>query len=190
MLPSVQLKNTQAFQNLASHFEDTKDLQIKDLFSKDQQRFSSFSILWNDILFDYSKNRITKETFDLLFDLANEVKLQEAIEKMFAGDKINATEGRAVLHKKRPTEIGLNYEELAKTTEHYVSSDIKFLCDEASRKALKDNLRITKSILLETIRKNKPSISKTELDSYLIIKAKMDGENNNNNDRPRIGFRT
>lgn len=60
MLPSVQLKNTQAFQNLASHFEDTKDVQIKDLFSKDPQRFSNFSILWNDILFDYSKNRITK----------------------------------------------------------------------------------------------------------------------------------
>lgn len=92
--------------------------------------------------------------------------------------------------KKRPTEIGLNYEELAEATENYVSSDIKFLCDEASRKALKGNLRITKSIVLETIRKNKPSISKTELDSYLIIKAKMDGENNNNNDRPRIGFRT
>lgn len=91
--------------------------------------------------------------------------------------------------KKRPTEIGLNYEELGKATENYVSSDIKFLCDEASRKALKENLRITKNIVLETIKNNKPSISKTELDSYLVIKAKMDGENNNN-DRPRIGFRT
>ena len=92
--------------------------------------------------------------------------------------------------KKRPTEIGLNYEELAKATENYVSSDIKFLCDEASRKALKDNLRITKSIVLETIRSNKPSISLQELNSYLVIKAKMEGENNNTNDRPSIGFRT
>lgn len=92
--------------------------------------------------------------------------------------------------KKRPTEIGLNYEELGKATENYVSSDIKFLCDEASRKALKQDTRITKNIVLETIKNNKPSISKTELDSYLVIKAKMDGENNNNNDRPRIGFRT
>ncbi|MBE2188473.1 MAG: AAA family ATPase [Candidatus Kapabacteria bacterium] len=92
--------------------------------------------------------------------------------------------------KKRPTEIGLNYNELAKATENYVSSDIKFLCDEASRKALKQDTRITKNIVLETIKSNKPSISKTELDSYLVIKAKMDGENNNNNDRPRIGFRT
>ena len=88
--------------------------------------------------------------------------------------------------KKRPTEIGLNYEELAKATENYVSSDIKFLCDEASRKALKDNLRITKSIVLETIRNNKPSISLQDLNSYLVIKAKMEGKNNNNNDRSRI----
>src|SRR5690606_11282045 len=53
--------------------------------------------------------------------------------------------------KKRPTEIALNYEALAQATENYVSSDIKFLCDEASRIALKANTRITKSILLETI---------------------------------------
>lgn len=92
--------------------------------------------------------------------------------------------------KKRPSEIGLNYEELAKATENYVSSDIKFLCDEASRKALKQDTRITKPIVLETIKSNKPSISKTELDSYLVIKAKMEGENNNSNQRPRIGFRT
>ncbi|SFN07740.1 transitional endoplasmic reticulum ATPase [Algoriella xinjiangensis] len=90
--------------------------------------------------------------------------------------------------KKRPTEIGLNYEELAKATENYVSSDIKFLCDEASRKALKDNLRITKTIVLETIRSNKPSISLQELNSYLIVKAKMEGKNNNNIDKPKIGF--
>ncbi|NRT14800.1 transitional endoplasmic reticulum ATPase [Flavobacterium sp. 28A] len=92
--------------------------------------------------------------------------------------------------KKRPTEIGLNYEELAMATENYVSSDIKFLCDEASRKALKDSLRITKSIVLETIRSNKPSISLQELNSYLVIKAKMEGENNNTNDKSSIGFRT
>lgn len=92
--------------------------------------------------------------------------------------------------KKRPTEIGLNYEELAKATENYVSSDIKFLCDEASRKALKENTRITKIVVLETIRNNKPSISLRELNSYLVIKAKMEGESNNTNDRPSIGFRT
>ncbi|EKT4520361.1 AAA family ATPase [Flavobacterium psychrophilum] len=91
--------------------------------------------------------------------------------------------------KKRPTEIGLNYEELAKATENYVSSDIKFLCDEASRKALKDNSRITKIIVLETIRNNNPSVSLQELNSYLSIKAKMEGESINNNDRTSIGFK-
>lgn len=89
--------------------------------------------------------------------------------------------------KKRPTEIGLNYEELAKATENYVSSDIKFLCDEASRKALKEKTRITKEILLDTIRSNNPSISKQELDSYLSIKEKMSGNNINDN-KPKIGF--
>ena len=49
---------------------------------------------------------------------------------------------------------------------------------------------ITKSIVLETVKNNKPSVSLQELNSYLAIKAKMEGENNNNNDRPRIGFRT
>ncbi len=90
--------------------------------------------------------------------------------------------------KKRPTEIGLNYEKLAKATENYVSSDIKFLCDEASRKALKANVRITKSIILETIRSNKPSISEKELNVYLEIKAKMEGVNISK-ERPRIGFK-
>ena len=90
--------------------------------------------------------------------------------------------------KKRPTEIGLDYEALAKATANYVSSDIKFLCDEASRKALKENARITKTIVLETIKNNKPSISEKELNSYLAIKAKMDGENKGNNDRPKIGY--
>ena len=92
--------------------------------------------------------------------------------------------------KKRPTEIGLNYEELAKATENYVSSDIKFLCDEASRKALKDNLRITKAIVLETIRNNKPSISLDELNSYLVIKSKMEGKHIEHKvDRQKIGFK-
>lgn len=90
--------------------------------------------------------------------------------------------------KKRPAEIGLNYEELANATENYVSSDIKFLCDEASRKALKENSRITKAIVLEAIRNNKPSISLQELNSYIAIRAKMQGDSNNNA-RPNIGFR-
>jgi transitional endoplasmic reticulum ATPase len=91
--------------------------------------------------------------------------------------------------EKRPREVGLNYSELAKATENYVSSDIKFLCDEASRKALKLKSRISKEILLETINNNKPSIKLDELHSYIAIRAKMEGLSENNNDRPRIGFK-
>ncbi|MFY8189149.1 MAG: AAA family ATPase [Flavobacterium sp.] len=91
--------------------------------------------------------------------------------------------------KKRPTEIGLNYDELSKLTENYVSSDIKFLSDEASRKALHANSRISNEILFATIQANKPSISITELNSYLEIKAKMEGITiQKNNNRSNIGF--
>ena len=89
---------------------------------------------------------------------------------------------------KRPREIGLDYEELAKATENYVSSDIKFLSDEASRKALKMKSRITKEILLETINSNRPSISLIELKSYESIRSKMEGISENINNRPSIGF--
>lgn len=91
--------------------------------------------------------------------------------------------------KKRPVEIGLGYDELSKATENYVSSDIKFLCDEASRKALKDSVRITKAIVLETIKNNKPSVSLQELNNYLVIKAKIEGESSNTAS-PRIGFKS
>jgi len=91
--------------------------------------------------------------------------------------------------EERPREVGLDYSELAEATDNYVSSDIKFLSDEASRKALKLNVRISKEILLETIKNNKPSISLSELNNYITIKAKMEGTINNTNDRPRIGFK-
>lgn len=87
--------------------------------------------------------------------------------------------------KKRPVEIGLDYVELAKATENYVSSDIKFLCDEASRMALRENSRITKEIILDTIRSNRPSISEQELKKYLSIR---EGINQNNTNKPKIGF--
>ena len=91
--------------------------------------------------------------------------------------------------EKRPREIGLDYSELAKKTENYVSSDIKFLCDEDSRTALKLKSRISKEILIETIKNNKPSISLKELNSYISIKAQMEGLADNTNERPRICFK-
>jgi len=90
---------------------------------------------------------------------------------------------------KRPREIGLDYAALSKATENYVSSDIKFLCDEASRSALKIKARISKEILFKTIKSNRPSISLKELNSYIAIKAKMEGLAENTNERPTIGFK-
>jgi transitional endoplasmic reticulum ATPase len=91
--------------------------------------------------------------------------------------------------EKRPREIALDYSALAKATKNYVSSDIKFLCDEASRKALKLKTRISKEIMLETIKSNRPSISITVLNSYISIKAKLEGLSEVNNERPQIGFK-
>lgn len=91
--------------------------------------------------------------------------------------------------EKRPTEVGLDYAELAAATENYVSSDIKFLCDEASRMALRSKSRITKEILMETIKTNKPSISLSELNSYIEIRAKMEGKQTNTDKRTSIGFK-
>lgn len=91
--------------------------------------------------------------------------------------------------EKRPREVGLEFTVLAEATENFVSSDIKFLCDEASRRALKMKSRISKEILLETINSNRPSISLKELNSYKVIKAKIEGLAENKNERPGIGFK-
>lgn len=77
---------------------DIKDVHMKDLFNSDPERANKFTILWEDFYVDYSKNRITDQTLELLLDLANEIDLKDAIDKYFSGDKINQTEGRAVLH--------------------------------------------------------------------------------------------
>lgn len=71
---------------------------MREMFEKDPERFDSFSIEMNEILFDYSKNIISEETMRLLINLANECQLKTSVEAMFNGDKINQTEGRAVLH--------------------------------------------------------------------------------------------
>ena len=71
---------------------------MKDLFFNDPERFAEFSIQFEDILFDYSKNIITQNTVEVLLELAEECQLKIAIEAMFTGEKINQTEGRAVLH--------------------------------------------------------------------------------------------
>lgn len=94
----MQNPNTKAWNALQKHFEATKDVTIAELFAKDKKRAANFSVEFEDILLDYSKNRIDAKGMKLLFDLAREAKLQENIEAMFTGKKINETENRAVLH--------------------------------------------------------------------------------------------
>ncbi|XBC39217.1 MAG: glucose-6-phosphate isomerase [Buchnera aphidicola (Nurudea shiraii)] len=90
---------TYSWESLKRHFQKIKNLHMKDLFFQDKQRFSRFSINFNDqILIDFSKNRITSETMSKLLMLAEEVDLIDAMQCMFNGEKINCTEGRAVLH--------------------------------------------------------------------------------------------
>jgi glucose-6-phosphate isomerase len=89
---------TPAWQSLAAHYEQIKDLHMRELFAKDPQRFEHFTLRLGDILYDYSKNRVTETTMALLFDLARARNLAGMIEAMFTGQKINLTENRAVLH--------------------------------------------------------------------------------------------
>ncbi len=98
MLLKKNPTNTHAWCALKNHYDAIKDLHMRDLFKQDQDRFKKFSLRFDDILLDYSKNRITEKTIRLLQDLAEELAVKTAIEKMFQGEKINETENRAVLH--------------------------------------------------------------------------------------------
>lgn len=98
MLPKIDFTQTQAYKYLADHFVSINEYTLKDLFEADPARFEKFSLRLEDILLDYSKNRIDEQTMALLSQLARECKLDEAIKAMFAGEKINVTEGREVLH--------------------------------------------------------------------------------------------
>jgi len=89
---------TAAWHELQKHFEKVQHTPMKEMFSEDKQRAQKFNLQWNDFLLDYSKNRISTETLELLLKLADEVNLKDAIAKYFEGDVINQTENRAVLH--------------------------------------------------------------------------------------------
>ena len=98
MLPKINFTKTSVYTNLTAHSAEISNMEMKELFVKNPSRFSDFSIKFEDILLDYSKNRITNKTKSLLVQLAEECELKNAIEAMFSGEKINETEGRPVLH--------------------------------------------------------------------------------------------
>ena len=97
-LPNINPTTTDSWNKLQEHFNNIKDVHMKDLFAKNENRANEFTIKWDDFYVDFSKNRITEETFKYLLELADDVKLKEAIESQFSGEIINKTEGRAVLH--------------------------------------------------------------------------------------------
>ena len=87
-----------AWKALVAHRDEVDDLQMRDLFRDDPDRAARFSLMLGDLLFDFSKNRITDRTVSLLTELCEECGVRDWITRMFSGDAINETEGRSVLH--------------------------------------------------------------------------------------------
>lgn len=98
MLPKINFTETPSYKYLNAHLEEIATVHLRELFASDPDRYSKFSVMFGDILLDYSKNRVNEKTMALLFQLAQECGLPQAIEAMFNGEKINATENRSVLH--------------------------------------------------------------------------------------------
>ncbi len=94
----ARLNQLPVWQSLCQHQQKIASIHMRDMFAQDEKRFEKYSLKFADILFDYSKHRITDETMPLLFQLAREAKIEKWREKMFAGEKINITENRAALH--------------------------------------------------------------------------------------------
>ncbi len=97
-IPTVNPTLTVAWHKLQSHFETISKVSMKEMFAKNPDRADQMSIVWNDFYIDFSKNRLDAKTIALLIELSRECKLDEAIKCQFAGEEINQTEGRAVLH--------------------------------------------------------------------------------------------
>ncbi len=93
-----QLTQSPAWQALQNHRQSLGQFSLRQSFADDPERFERFSLRLDDLLLDYSKNLITQQTMSLLFALARQAGVEEWRDKMFSGDKINFTEGRAVLH--------------------------------------------------------------------------------------------
>lgn len=94
----MSLRESPAWKALQQHFQSVRNIHMRDMFEQDKKRFDKFSIEHASLLLDYSKNRITEDTFSLLIDLAKQVDVSSWTQRMFSGEKINTTEQRAALH--------------------------------------------------------------------------------------------
>ena len=132
-LTNINPTTTQSWKKLTAHFEEIKDISLQKHFAENPNRFEEFSIVWEDFLVDYSKNRLTKETLNLLEELANEIGLKEAMEAYFQGEVINQTEKRAVLHTalRVPEETQIYLDGLDVVPEiHAINAKIKSFCNQ------------------------------------------------------------
>ena len=108
----MSIAGTDIWKKLGKHYKAISSVHMRDLFAKDPQRFAKLSLRLGDLLLDYSKNRITAETMDLLHALAREAGVEGMRDQLFAGEPVNLTEGRAVLHvalrnfSSRPINVG------------------------------------------------------------------------------------
>lgn len=129
-LSKINPTETQSWHLLKEHYDQIKDKHLRQWFNEDPQRFEKFSIQFDDLLFDYSKNRIDEKALKLLIRLAEETHLKEAIEKQFSGDKINETENRAVLHtalrNRKNTPVMVNGEDVMPKVNRVLSQMQKF----------------------------------------------------------------
>ena len=131
-LPKINPTKTDSWKKLQQHFTAQKSNTIQGYFENDPDRFDSFSIQWEDFLVDYSKNRLTDETMNLLEGLANEMNLSDAIGAYFSGEPINQTEGREVLHTalRAPASAQIYADGLDVVPEvHAIKSKIRSFCN-------------------------------------------------------------
>jgi len=123
-LPKNNPTETQAWQKLKNHFYEIQFVKMQELFAQNPNRIQEFNISWNDFLIDFSKNRITAETINLLVELAAETGLKTGIEALVNGEIINETENRKVLHTDLRKESEKQTEEVAKAL-----NQIKHFCE-------------------------------------------------------------
>lgn len=131
-LQNINPSGTAAWQELQRHFHEMQNASMKDLFASDKDRTEKFNIQWNDFIVDYSKNIISEKTLSLLQNLAQQAGLAGAIESYFAGDIINRTEGRAVLHTalRAPSNADVKVDGVNVMAEIYsVKNKMKQFCD-------------------------------------------------------------
>ena len=125
--------NTPEWQSLDRHYSDLKYMSMREEFALDSTRFNRFSLQSGDLLLDYSKNLITRETMEKLVNLAEAVNMPERIEQMFSGQAINHTEGRSVLHialrNRSHRSICVNGEDVMPDV-NAVLSQMKQFCDQ------------------------------------------------------------